>query len=89
MRFCPHPAEIRRFVSRAFEQYGASADELVDLQEDILIEDQRLVARSYRLGDLFAMWLIEVGVLQFYDAAGNMLRTVNLFEESIPQRMAA
>jgi hypothetical protein len=30
-----------------------------------------------------------VGLVQFYDTAGNMLRTVNVFEEIEPQRMAA
>jgi hypothetical protein len=36
-----------------------------------------------------AMWLVEVGIVQFYDAEGNILQTVNLFEEREPQRMAA
>jgi len=38
---------------------------------------------------MFAMWLIDVGVLQFYDAGGEMLQTVNLFTELQPQRVAA
>ena len=45
--------------------------------------------RTYRAGDYFAMWLVEIGLLQFYDPYGNMLRTVNLFEENTPQRAAA
>ena len=36
-----------------------------------------------------AMWLLEIGIVQFYDADGNMLLTVNLLEELEPQRMAA
>jgi len=47
------------------------------------------VARCYRVADLFAMWLIAVGVLQFYDADGEMLQTVNLFTELQPHRAAA
>jgi hypothetical protein len=35
-----------------------------------------------------ATWLVEVGIVQFYDARGNMLRTVNLFEELQPPRLA-
>ena len=35
------------------------------------------------------MWLIDVGVLQFYDVDGEMLQTVNLFTELQPQRAAA
>jgi len=27
------------------------------------------------------MWLLQIGVVQFYDADGNMLLTVNLLEE--------
>jgi hypothetical protein len=36
-----------------------------------------------------AMWMIEVGLVQFYDANGNMLRTINLFEEVKPMTIAA
>ena len=32
---------------------------------------------------------VDVGVLQFYDADGEMLQTVNLFTELQPQRAAA
>jgi hypothetical protein len=38
---------------------------------------------------MFAMWMIDVGVLQFYDVDGEMLHTVNLFTELQPQRVAA
>ena len=36
-----------------------------------------------------AMWLIDVGLVHFYDADGYMLRTINLFEEARPLKMAA
>ena len=42
------------------------------------------MARSYRLRGYMAMWLVEVGIVQFYDAQGNMLETLNLFEELKP-----
>ena len=32
---------------------------------------------------------LQIGIVQFYDAEGNMLLTVNLLEELEPQRMAA
>ena len=38
---------------------------------------------------LMAMWLADIGLIQFYDCEGNMLRTVNLFAEIAPLRMAA
>jgi hypothetical protein len=57
--------------------------------ESILIDAGRYVARSYRSDDYLAMWLVEVGIVQFYDAEGEMLATINLFESLRPQRMAA
>jgi len=38
---------------------------------------------------MFAMWMLEIGVLQFYDADGEMLQTMNLFNEQQPHRAAA
>jgi hypothetical protein len=35
------------------------------------------------------MWLVEVGILQFYDAEGAMLATVNLLQKVVPERLAA
>jgi len=68
---------------------GAAADDVADVQENIRIDRGRCVARCYRVAEMFAMWLIDVGVLQFYDAEGEMLHTVNLFTELQPQRAAA
>jgi hypothetical protein len=38
---------------------------------------------------MLAMWLIEPGIVQFYDAHGNLLRTVSLKREIIERRAAA
>jgi hypothetical protein len=59
------------------------------MEEKILIGRDGYAARTYRLGRLMAMWLVGVGIVQFYDADGNMLATVNLLEELTPQRAAA
>ena len=59
------------------------------INETILIDQGRYVARSYRIEGYLAMWLVGVGILQFYDDAGNMLATINLFESFRGQRMAA
>ena len=59
------------------------------MKENILIDAGRYVARSYRLEDYMAMWLIDVGIVQFYDAEGNMLCTINLLLELEPDRMVA
>jgi hypothetical protein len=89
MRVAPHPAEIARLVTRTFAEFGAGLVALRELQETIRIEQGQYVARSYRAASLFAMWLIDVGIVQFYDDEGQMLRTVNLFEERDGQRLAA
>ena len=88
MRVTLHPFEIRQVVLRTFEDFGARGGR-TDLIETVRLTAGECVARCYRAGGLMAMWLVDVGLLQFYDAAGNMLRTVNLFEEQETHRMAA
>jgi hypothetical protein len=65
------------------------AEEGLHIDETILIDRGRYVARSYRVEGYLAMWLAAVGILQFYDDRGRMLTTINLFETLRPQRMAA
>ena len=62
---------------------------LPEIDETILIDQGRYVARSYRTEGYMAMWLVAVGIVQFYDDTGRMLATINLFESLRPQRMAA
>ena len=89
MTISPDPEQIRTIVFRTFLELDVDEECLDDLDERLHLDDGRYVARSYRVDDLLAMWMIEVGLIQFYDDEGNMLRTVNLFEEISPQRMAA
>ncbi|MGD9723438.1 MAG: hypothetical protein AB7O59_18745 [Pirellulales bacterium] len=89
MTVSPDADQIRTIVFRTFLELDVCEDSLDDLDERLLIDDGRYVARSYRVDELLAMWMIEVGLIQFYDSEGNMLRTVNVFEEIEPQRMAA
>lgn len=89
MRLHMHAADVRHLVTRYFLDFGIEAVDVAEVQENIRIDRGRCVARCYRVGDMFAMWLIDVGVLQFYDADGEMLQTVNLFTELQPQRAAA
>ena len=84
MRLHMHAADVRSLVNRYFLELGAAAVEVADVQENIRIDRGRCVARCYRVAEMFAMWLIDVGVLQFYDADGEMLHTVNLFTELQP-----
>lgn len=89
MRISLQPERVQQVVARTFEEFGARAGTPAELNETVLIDDGMYRGRSYRRDGLMAMWLVEVGILQFYDADGNMLRTVNLFEELEPQRLAA
>ncbi len=89
MTVSPDPDQIRNIVFRTFLELDVCEEILDDLDERLLLDEGRYVARSYRLDDYLAMWMIDVGLIQFYDAEGNMLRTVNVFEEIEPQRMAA
>ena len=89
MTISPNPGQIRTIVFRTFLEFDVGEDALTDMDERVVLDEGRYVARSYRVDDYLAMWMIDVGLVQFYDSAGNMLRTVNLFEEIKPQRMAA
>lgn len=62
---------------------------LPEIDENILIDRGQYVARSYRMEGYMAMWLVPVGLVQFYDDEGRMLATISLFESLRPQRMAA
>ena len=89
MRTDPQPCEVRALVSRTFSEIGTRIHAPSELDETILIHDGKYYARSYRADGLMAMWMVEVGIVQFYDADGNMIRTVNLFQRFQPQKMAA
>jgi hypothetical protein len=84
-----HPEEVRALVARIFRQHGAVAGQTIDLLESALFDDGRCVAWSYRLTDLMAMWFVEIGILQFYDAEGNLLHTLSLHGPARAGRVAA
>jgi hypothetical protein len=85
----PQPIEVLSAVLGMFERFGASPQCLFDLEETIQIDGGKHIARTYRVEGLMAMWLMSIGIVQFYDADGNMLATINVFEEAVPQRMVA
>lgn len=89
MRVMPTPADVRRLVARTFTSLGNDAFGALDVNETMRIDAGKLVARTYRTETMWAMWMIEIGLLQFYDEEGQMLCTVNLFEERLPVRAAA
>jgi hypothetical protein len=89
MRTDPLPYEVREMVLRTFQSFDVEFFSPLDLDETILVDDGRYAARTYQVDGYMAMWLVGIGIVQFYDAEGNMLLTVNLLEEMEPQRMAA
>ncbi len=89
MRVEPEPQEVRRLVVRMLSGLGVAQADLFDLEETVLVDEGRYTARSYRVAGFMAMWLVEVGILQFYDAEGSMLATVNLLQEAKPMKTAA
>jgi hypothetical protein len=81
MTVVPQTRTIRRIVIRNFLEFGLQPCHLLELREKIRINRGRYVARTYRAGNLMAMWLVGYGLLQVYDDEGNILRSVNLLEE--------
>ena len=73
--------KVGRIVQQTFQEL-ATADVVDDVCETILVRDGKQFARSYRLDDLIAMWIIEDGVIRFYDATMNECHIVNLFDDS-------
>ncbi len=89
MTVTPQPEQVRQLVIRIFAECGVAVRSLFDLHEALLVDEGRYVARSYRTGGLMAMWLIDFGIVQIYDAQGRMIRMVNLLKELDSQRIAA
>jgi hypothetical protein len=89
MVISPNAVEVRAIVRRIFTELGVNRCCLDDLSETILIDDGAIRARSYRIENLMAMWLMDVGIVQFYDDEGNMLRRANLLAKMEPRRVAA
>lgn len=89
MQVMPTPAEVRRLVADLFSGYLDETLGPLDLNETIRVDAGKLVARTYSTDELWAMWMIEIGLLQLYDCEGRMLQSVNLLEELAPVRAAA
>ncbi len=89
MTAAPSTDCVRLLVARGFKEFGVSVQNELDLHETLVIDQGELIARSYRADGIMAMWLIRAGVVQFYGCDGAMLSTVNLLEETHPERAAA
>jgi hypothetical protein len=89
MIVAPRPGQVRSLVLSTLQSFGASVFSDLQVEETLLVQDGRCMARSYRTCDYFAMWLIEVGLLQFFNAEGDVLLVLNLLEDSAPGKVAA
>lgn len=85
------PTSVRRLVVEQFARFGADAQEAETCAETILIRDGKYRGRSYRTAGMLAMWMIEIGLVQFYAADGAMLASISLDDQPAPQmrKMAA
>ncbi len=82
MTINPQPRYVRRIVAQTLRELGATVRSSSDMEETILGDESDHGSRSYRVGGYLASWLVEAGVVQFYDAEGHMLRAINLLEQS-------
>jgi hypothetical protein len=89
MRIETRPSDVRRIVLQMFRRLGQSPECPCDVEEKVLIAAGGCAAWTYRIGNLMAMWMVEVGIVQFYDAEGNLVAMVNLLKELTPQQAAA
>lgn len=85
----PTPQDVRNLVVEQMRRYGVKAAAENALVETILVRDGCYRGRSYRAGGLMAMWMIEIGLVQFYSADGEMLATIHLFDRPVTQNAAA
>lgn len=86
------PDEVRNVVIRVFKECGAVITDPNQVKETIFVEGGKCMARSYRGGGMLAMWMIGPGLIQFYDAHGEMIRTLSFTAKSTgfdEQRIAA
>ena len=83
------PENVSQLVAKTFRQFGARLHRPSDLDETVIVADGQSVARTYRADGLMAMWFINEGIVQFYDADGDLLPMVRVWETTQPQRAAA
>ncbi len=89
MQLAHSPADVRELVVAQFRQYGVTAERAEAPAETILIRDGRYRGRSYRAANLLAMWMVEIGLIQFYAEDGAMLATIHLNDRPTAARAAA
>ena len=85
----PGSGEVKQLVVGIFLSLGVASHALFGMKETAFVDCGRCIARCYRIEDLKAVWSVDDGTIEFYDAEGRLLERVNLLEEVAPQLMAA
>lgn len=78
---------IRELVFSTLRELGATDCELAQMSDTLLIREGRYYGRSFRTEQHMAMWM--AGLVQFYGADGEMLRTIMLKPEPRQHARAA
>ncbi len=77
------PSVVRQLVVRALGDLLKQSFEPEEMVETILIRDGQYRGRSYRLAGWMALWLVESGLVQFFDAEGDLVRVAEVVNRSI------
>lgn len=83
------PSEIRELVLLTLSRLRSMMTTAEDVEEILLIQDGSYMGRSYRANDSMAMWMPSVALVQFYDADGQLIYTINLTSPPADQLQAA
>lgn len=78
---------VREMVVRMFRDYGAGDSDIAGMRDTHLIRDGHYCGRSFRTPHLMAMWM--GSFVQFYDAEGELLGSINLASTAARRQKAA
>lgn len=82
------PTEVRKLVVAHLARLKCDAPD-ESIIETLLIREGRYFGRSYRAAGVMAMWMIDIGLIQFYGADGDMLGSLSLLDPAPEVRKAA
>ncbi len=83
------PTEMRQLVLDGFQRHQQRKLVQGDLEQRVRVEAGKVVAYCYRAENLFAMWMVQIGLVQFYDGQGNLLQLLDLTAPETEVRRAA
>ena len=69
-------AQIHSLIRQHYRELQPDEPPTGNLNEEFLTDGSHEIARSYRVGNVIAMWHIDAGLLQFFDLQANLLRSV-------------